>query len=101
MMTMRRVLILTVTAVMLAFSTGGCKRPAMPSMVGPNKFRDISAVRKGMSANEVGRIMGSKYKLIYEEGLQGVDGGNYIWEYPEGRVYFDLQGVSRVVNFDK
>jgi hypothetical protein len=97
---MQRMLILAMTAIMLASVSSGCKRPELPSMVGPNKFRDISAVRKGMTANEVSRVMGSKYKLIYEEGLQGVDGGNYIWEYPEGRVYFGMQGVTRVVNFD-
>ena len=84
---------------LLAMFTGaatGCSRPEMPSLTGPGLLHDMSQVRKGMSGNEVRRVMGDKYQVVYEEGLQGMDGGNYIWEYPEGRVYFNMDGVVRV-----
>ncbi|MFH0938457.1 MAG: hypothetical protein V1899_04145 [Planctomycetota bacterium] len=81
---------------MLTGATVGCSRPNMPSLTGPGLLHDFSQIRKGMSSNEVCRIMGSKYQVIYEEGLQGMDGGNYIWEYPDGRVYFNMDGVVRV-----
>jgi len=77
----------------------GCKRPEMPSLTGQGKLHDITQVRKGMSPNEVRRVMGANYKQIYEEGIQGMDGGNHIWEYPEGRVYFHLDNVTRVMAF--
>ncbi|MCY3023544.1 MAG: hypothetical protein NTW87_31575 [Planctomycetota bacterium] len=73
----------------------------MPSLTGPGKLRDITQVRKGMSANEVRRVMGSNYKTVYEEGIQGMDGGNYIWDYPEGRVYMGMDGVTRVVPYQQ
>ena len=93
---MRRILgSLVIVAMLLGLSA--CKRPPMPSMTGINKFQDITQVRKGMSPNEVTRIMGGRYKTIYEEGILGIDGGNYIWEYPAGRVYFSLDGVTRVI----
>lgn len=79
----------------------GCAKPGMPSLTGEGKFHDINQVRKGMSPNEVRRLMGSHYKDILEEGIQGMDGGNFIWEYPEGRVYFNMDGVTRVVPFQK
>lgn len=95
---MRGLLTATLT---LALLTGGagCSRPSVPSMSGPGKFRDITQVRKGMSANEVRRVMGSNYKNVSEEGIQGLDMGNSTWEYPEGRVYFNLEGVTRVQPF--
>jgi len=82
-----------------AGTVGGCSKPSVPSLTGVNKFHDITRVRKGMSANEVRGVMGTRYKTIYEEGIQGIDGGNYIWEYPEGRVYFGMEGVTRVHSF--
>ncbi len=88
----------------LGFTAGvlsGCSKPKMPSMTGTNMFRDMGQVRVGMSNNEVLRVMGSKYKTIYEEGIRGIDGGNYIWEYSEGRVYFGLNGVTKVVPYEK
>ncbi|MGD0094273.1 MAG: hypothetical protein ABSE73_30565 [Planctomycetota bacterium] len=77
----------------------GCTRPEMPSITGEGKLHDLTQVRKGMSPNEVRRVMGSNYKDIYEEGIQGMDGGNHIWEYPEGRVYFNMDNVTRVLKF--
>lgn len=94
---MRAVLI---TMLFLAAGLAGCKKPDMPSLTGINKFNDITQVRKGMSPNEVRRVMGGRYKTVYEEGLQGIDGGNYIWEYQQGRVYFNTEGVTRVVSFN-
>lgn len=97
---MRALLIFAlVLAVPLPLLTG-CKRPELPSLTGVGKFHDLTQVRKGMSPNEVRRVMGSRYKEIFEEGIQGIDGGNYIWEYAEGRVYFNLDGVTRVMPFD-
>ena len=55
-----------------------------------------ASLRRGLM-----RIMGSRYKTVYEEGIRGIDGGNYIWEYSEGRVYFGLDGVTRVVPYEK
>lgn len=79
----------------------GCSKPNMPSLTGANMFHDLGQVRVGMSNNEVMRIMGAKYKSIFEEGIRGMDGGNYIWEYPEGRVYFGVNGVTKVLPFEK
>jgi hypothetical protein len=59
-------------------------------------FHDITQIRKGMSPNEVRNIMGIGYKSVYEEGIRGMDGGNYTWIYPEGKIYFGLNGVSSV-----
>ena len=94
---MRTLMILMLAAVVPALA--GCKRPELPSLTGVNKFHDITQVRKGMSHNEVMRVMGTRYKTIYEEGIQGIDGGNYIWEYAEGRVYFNTEGVVRVLPY--
>ena len=85
----------------LITGVSGCTKPEMPSLTGQGKLHDITQVRKGMSPNEVRRVMGSRYKDILEEGIQGMDGGNYIWEYPEGRVYFSMDGVTRVMPFPK
>jgi hypothetical protein len=93
---MRAILILGLATVLLG---GGCSKPDMPSVVGQGKFHDITQVRRGMSPNEVERIMGSRFKTIFEEGIQGMEGGNYIWEFPEGRVYFGFDGVTRVQPF--
>lgn len=79
----------------------GCRRPSMPSLTGKGRFHDISQVRLLMSPNEVRRVMGSNYKEIWKEGLQGVDMGRYAWEYPEGLVYFDPQGVTKVVPYEQ
>jgi hypothetical protein len=78
-------------------AASGCSRPAMPSLTGPGKLHDITQVRKGMSPNEVRRVMGSKYAVVFEEGIDGMEGGNYTWEYDEGRVYFNMDGVTRVI----
>jgi hypothetical protein len=97
---MNRIVALLLSAVLLgAFS--GCRKPEVPTLTGPGMLMDISQVKQGMSPNEVRRIMGSRYKLITEEGIQGIDGGNYAWEYSQGRVYFNYEGVTRVVNFAK
>lgn len=88
-------------AVFLLGSLPSCKKPEMPSLTGPGMLSDLTQVRKGMSPNEVRRIMGSRYKLITEEGIRGIDGGNYAWEYSAGRVYFNYEGVTRVVNYAK
>ena len=81
------------------FCLSGCTRPATPTptLTGIGMFHDITTIKKGMGANEVLRIMGSKYTPVYEEGLQGMDMGVYAWDYAEGRVYFDFNGVIRVV----
>jgi len=95
-----RAFMLTLAVLTVALSAvplAGCGKPAMPSLTGVGKFRDITQVRKGMSPNEVRRVMGSNFKTVYEEGIQGMDGGNYIWDYTEGRVYFSMEGVTRVV----
>lgn len=70
-----------------------------PKVYGPGRFHDLTQIRTGMSPNEVLRIMGSRYKTIWEEGMAGADMGRYIWEYEEGRVYFDTNGVYKVVPF--
>jgi len=94
---MRTVLILALSLSVL--SATGCSggRPNMPSLTGPNMLHDITQVRKGMSPNEVRRVMGSHFDTVWEEGIQGIDGGNYIWAYAEGKVYFNTDGVTRVV----
>jgi hypothetical protein len=92
----KRLTTLLVTIGLLA-SLAACNRPQLPSLTGPGKLHDITQIRKGMSPNEVRRVLGSQYKSVFEEGIEGIDGGNFIWEYPEGRVYFNLDGVTRVV----
>ncbi|MCZ7646788.1 MAG: DUF1636 domain-containing protein [Planctomycetota bacterium] len=82
-----------------AFTLSACKRPGVPSLSGPGKLHDITQVRRGMSPNEVRRIMGSDYKLIMEEGMQGMDMGIYAWEYPEGRIYFNTEGAFKAEPF--
>ena len=83
-------------AVFFCLAVAGCSKPSVPSLVGSNMFHDITQIRKGMSANEVRRIMGSNYKSVWEEGIRGADGGNQTWVYPEGKVYFDYDGVTSV-----
>ena len=80
----------------LLLMTPACKKPRI---YGKGRFHDMSEIRTGMSPNEVVRIMGSKHKVIWEEGLAGADMGRYIWEYEEGRVYFNTDGVYKVVPF--
>ena len=65
-------------------------------MTGVGKFHDITQIRKGMSQNEVQRIMGPNYKSQWEEGIRGADGGNSTWVYPEGKIYFNYDGVTSV-----
>ena len=89
------------SVIVLAFAfvalPAGCKKPKMPNLTGPGKLMDITQVRRGMSPNEVRRIMGNNYKLIWEEGMQGMDMGIYSWDYPQqGRVYFNYQGAFKV-----
>lgn len=96
-----RTILAMMAAVVLMGSLPACKKPDLPSLNGPGMLNDISQVRKGMSPNEVRRIMGSRYKLITEEGIRGIDGGNYAWEYSAGRVYFNYEGVTRIVNYAK
>src|SRR5437879_3876907 len=83
-------------AFVLPLFLGGCAKPSMPSVTGTNMFHDVGQVRKGMSPNEVRRVMGGNYKSVYEEGIKGMDGGNYTWVYPEGKVYFGIDGVTHV-----
>lgn len=94
---MRRILSVWTLAAVLCGAAAGCARPDVPTLTGPNMFHDIGQVRKGMGQNDVLRIMGSHYTPIYEEGLQGMDSGIFAWEYPEGRVYFNMNGVMKVV----
>ena len=80
----------------LALAVSACSKPAVPSLVGSGMFHDIGQIRKGMSPSEVRRIMGPNYKNVYEEGIHGMDGGYYTWVYPEGKVYFNYDGVTSV-----
>lgn len=91
--------ILTLTVVAAPLLLSACKKPEAPRLYGPGRFHDFTQIRTGMSPNEVQRIMGSKYKTIWEEGLAGADMGKYIWEFEEGRVYFNTEGVYKVVPF--
>lgn len=94
---MRLKFVPVVFVALLVFAIPGCARPAVPSLTGTGMFHDITQVRKGMGQSDVQRIMGSKYTLIAEEGLQGMDMGIFAWDYPEGRIYFNTDGVMRVV----
>lgn len=94
-----RSLLLTGVLAAAVLGAAGCSRPSMPSLNGPGMLHDITQVRRGMSPNEVERVLGAGHKNIFEEGIQGVDGGHYVWEYPQGRVYFDMSGVTRVQPF--
>jgi len=96
-----RVALAMMAAVFLLGSLPACKKPDMPSLTGPGMLNDITQVKQGMSPNEVRRVMGGRYKLITEEGIRGIDGGYYAWEYTAGRVYFNYEGVTRVVNYAK
>lgn len=80
----------------LCMLTSGCSRPDTPSLTGVGKLHDITQVKRGMTQNEVLRVMGANYTSAWEEGINGIDSGNYIWQYPEGRIYFSLQAVTRV-----
>ena len=40
--------------------------------------------------------MGGGHKNVMEEGIRGMDGGNYTWVYPEGKVHFNYDGVTSV-----
>jgi len=79
------------------FAMAGCRTPKVADMYGEGRFHDITQIRVGASFADVERIMGSNYKVVWEEGLQGIDGGNTVWDYPEGRVYFGTNGVFKVV----
>ena len=81
----------------VGLGASGCSRPQVPSLTGNGMFHDISQCRKGMSPNEVRGLMGGGYQNVMEEGIRGMDGGNYTWVYPEGQVYFNYDGVTRVV----
>jgi hypothetical protein len=70
--------------------------PSMATITGAGKFHDITQIRKHMSPNEVRGIMGSDYKNVMEEGIRGMDGGHFTWVYPEGKIYYDYDGVSSV-----
>ena len=97
----RSLFVCALLAVVMAVPLG-CRKPEMPSLssiTGPGRLKDITEVRRGMSPNEVRRVMGNNYKTIYEEGLRGMDMGIYIWEYPEGRVYFNTNGAFKAVPF--
>ncbi len=93
------VLLATLSVAPLALISTGCRKPSPSDLTGPGRLHDITKIKRGMSPNEVRRIMGSNYKTIYEEGLQGMDMGIYIWEYAEGRVYFDPNGARKIVSF--
>ncbi len=70
--------------------------PTMASITGAGKMHDITQIRKHMSPNEVRSIMGSNYQNVMEEGIRGMDGGHFTWIYPEGKIYFDYDGVSSI-----
>lgn len=94
--------LLLAAACVLGLSAGtGCSRPRMPTMTGEGKLHDMTALRRGMTQNEVERIMGKPMKTVFEEGMQGMDMGVYYWVYPEGRVYFNHDGVFKVVPYSK
>ena len=88
------------STLILAFIIGctlsGCSTPQVPSMTGAGAFHDVTQIRKGMSPNEVRNVMGAGYKNVMEEGIRGMDGGNYTWVYPEGKIYFGYDGVTSV-----
>ena len=83
----------------LVLAPGGCRKPQAPRLYGQGRFHDITQVRIGMGPSDVERILGSNHKTIWEEGIAGIDSGNYIWEYPEGRIYFNNGGVYKAVPF--
>ena len=83
----------------LFVAPAACKRPQAPRLYGEGRFQDITQIRVGMSANEVERIMGSNHKTVWEEGMQGVDMGIFVWQYPEGKVYFNSDGVYKAVPY--
>lgn len=94
-----RLMTLVFSSVLLAgfvMPLSGCKRPRIPKLTGEGRFHDLTQLRRGMTPNEVRRIMGSKYKSHMDEGLKGRDMGIWYWQYPEGKVYFDYQGVFKV-----
>ena len=80
----------------ICVALSGCAKPQIPSITGAGAFHDIGQCRKGMSANEVRGIMGGGHKNVMEEGIRGMDGGNYTWVYPEGKVHFNYDGVTSV-----
>lgn len=87
-----------VIAALLLFTLilSGCSKPNVPSLTGSGMFHDIGQVRKNMSPNEVRRVMGTGYKTQMDEGIRGMDGGNYTWVYPEGKVFFGYDGVTGI-----
>ena len=92
----------TVAVVLLGLTGGagtlsltGCAAK-VPSLYGPGRFHDITEIKRGMSQNEVERVMGKNYKSVDVEGLQGIDMGITTWEYPEGRISFNTEGVFKV-----
>jgi hypothetical protein len=95
--TLHTLLLSLIFALAAVVALPGCAKPNMPSVTGAGGiFHDIAQVRKGMSPNEVRRVMGQEGETVYEEGLRGIDGGNYVWSYPEGKVYFNTEGVTHV-----
>jgi hypothetical protein len=93
----RRTLALALLGVLAAASVLPAAGCSATRMTGVGRFHDISKVKKGMDQNDVAAIMGGNYKLVMEEGLEGMDMGIYIWDYPEGRVYFNSSGVMKVL----
>ena len=79
-----------------AISSSGCAGVHAPNMYGPGKLHDITEIRRNMSPNEVLGIMGKDYKTMDQEGLNGLDMGISVWEYPEGKIYFNTDGVFKV-----
>ena len=60
-------------------------------------FHDIDQMpQKACRPDEVRNLMGSNYKNVMEEGIRGMDGGNYTWVYPEAKIYFNYDGVTHV-----
>lgn len=93
----RRTLVFTllgVLAIAVVLPAAGCSGARL---TGVGRFHDISKVKKGMDQNDVVAIMGGNYKLVMEEGLEGMDMGIFIWDYPEGRIYFNPNGVIKVM----
>jgi hypothetical protein len=84
-------------AAVLLFAPTGCKKPTTADLYGEGRFKDVTQIKVGMSQYDVERVMGSNHQTVWEEGIAGMDGGNTIWEYPEARVYFNTDGVFKVV----
>jgi hypothetical protein len=81
-------------AASLALGCGAC---STASLYGEGRVFDVTRIREGMNKSDVIFVMGTNYKDVTPKGLQGEDMGITVWEYPDGRVYFQLDAVYKVV----